>query len=135
MIRMPVHFKYLLHNPLPKFLIIGVLSTIINYSLFIFLHFIVFLHYQISFIVGYLSGIAVGYLFNRSWSFQFSKSSHKRNIWKYLTVYVFSLWFGSTCLGALVNVVGIAPAVANLFTLLVTTFINYIGVRFWVFRI
>ena len=132
---MLIKFKYLFNNPLPKFLIIGVLSTLINYSTFIFLYFIILLHYQVSFVIGYISGIIVGYLFNRSWSFQFNKSSYTHDIWKYLTVYVLSLWFGSTCLGLLVKIIGITPALANLLTLLVTTFINYIGVRFWVFRI
>ena len=120
--------------PFTKFIIIGCVSTFINYTIFIYIYLILLVDYKMAFLVGYVSGIAFSYLFNRLWTFEIKNKTFERDILKYLFVYTITLCIGSFVLHFLVNRLELSPSFANVITLFVTTYLNYIGVRFWVFR-
>jgi putative flippase GtrA len=121
-------------NPLLRFLIVGGASTCVNYGIYLLLYLVVLLRYEYAFIMGFLSGVAFGYLLNRSWTFQVRSGDHKRDVWRYFIVYTASLLVGLVCMRLAVEVLDVDPRVANLCIILVTTYTNYIGIRFWVFR-
>lgn len=118
---------------LTQFLIVGAISTVLNYSVYALFYLVVMVSYEKSFITGFVSGVALSYFLNRAWTFQVKFGSHRRDVWRYCTVYGTSLLFGIFFIRSAVEISEIDPLLANLGGIFVTTFINYIGVRFWVF--
>ena len=74
-----------------KFGIVGILSTVFNYGVFAFLYKIVSVHYILSSITGYVSGLLLGYLLNKNWTFIAQVDKSKSYIVGYITVYAISL--------------------------------------------
>jgi putative flippase GtrA len=126
-------FRDILHNSLLRFLLVGGISTFINFTVFTILYTSKIMHYDAAFIFGFLSGVVVGYFFNRRWSFQVRSENHIRHARRYLTTYSISLLTGVACVRWAVEDLGINPFVANVFVICITTSINYIGIRFWAF--
>lgn len=126
--------KNVSQSPLQRFLIVGVASTCVNYGTYMLVYLVLMMSYDLAFIIGFLSGVACGYLLNRAWAFQVKLGDHRRDVWRYLTVYITSLSIGLTCVRWAVKGLGVDPIAANLCAILVTTCINYVGIRFWVFR-
>ena len=121
-------------NLLVRFLIVGVASTVFNYSVYAFLYLVAMVDYGKSFIIGFLCGVAFSYFLNRAWTFQVKTAGHTRDVWRYFTLYATSLLIGLVCISLAIEFFAVDPLLANLGTILVTTCTNYTGLRFWVFR-
>ena len=121
-------------NYLKRFLIVGLISTCINYALFIIMYVFVMMRYDWAYVIGFLSGVACGYFLNHNWTFRLTSRYRWIDIVKYLTVYGASLSLGFICFRLVVNSFDVEPVVVNLGIILFTTFINYTGIRFWVFQ-
>lgn len=130
-------FKGLLKREIIKqflrFCLIGLESTILNYLFFIILLYFLFVNYTISFIIGFVAGTLFGFVFNKIWAFESEKSPY-REIGPYFLVYLFSLIIGILLIRFLVNQVGIAPVLANIPVLFITTIINFFGTKFLAFK-
>ena len=74
-----------------KFGIVGMLSTIFNYGIFAFLYKIISIHYIVSSVTGYVSGLFLGYLLNKNWTFSAQVDKSKNYIVSYICVYGVSL--------------------------------------------
>ena len=116
-----------------KFVIIGSLSTLVNYSVFFILYKYVLINYLYSAAIGFLLGVFVGYFFNKYWTFQYLKKKIATPIF-YLIVYCFSLVFNLFVLYLLVDFVGLDPLLGNLIAIACSTITNFLGVKFIVFR-
>lgn len=116
-----------------KFIVIGVLSTIVNYSVFYILYEFLTLHYIAASALGFISGVIFGYELNKNWTFAVQKES-SRYFYTYFLVYLFSLVLGLMFLEFLVSGLGIIPELANFLTIGLTTCTNFVGIKFWVFK-
>ena len=116
-----------------KFIVIGIISTIINYTVFYLLLSVFSFHYLLSASIGFLSGVLAGFRFNKTWTFEVTQK-RKRYLMKYLTTYTISLGLGLCFLEFLVQGLDIIPEVANIITIALTTCTNFIGTKFWVFQ-
>lgn len=116
-----------------KFIVIGVFSTFVNYSVFYVLYNFLFFHYLFSSGVGFLAGVFAGYNLNKTWSFGIKEKSFEY-VFKYYIVYTISLFLGLGSLYVLVNNLGILPEIANVITIGLTTCTNFIGIKIWVFK-
>lgn len=116
-----------------KFIVIGIISTILNYSLFYILYIFISLHYVIAASLGFILGVFAGYKFNKSWTFGVNK---KNNFFvhKYFIVYVSSLLTGLSFLFLLVEHFNFIAEIANFFMIGFTTSLNFIGTKYWVFK-
>jgi putative flippase GtrA len=115
-----------------KFLTVGIICTILNYICFlIFLRFLG-VNFLLASSCGYIIGLLFGYSLNRAWTFQSIENSltHK---FKYLFTYLFSLAVGLIFLQILVKNYGVATEIANICVILITTLLNFLGTKFWVF--
>ena len=117
-----------------KFLVVGSLSTILNYLVFATFFLVLNFQYLTSFTIGFLSGVALGYILNRSWTFQISDSYPMRYFFHYTIVYITSLLIGLLCMRIAVEILSIHPLVSNIGVICITTCTNYSGIRFWVFK-
>lgn len=64
-----------------KFLVVGIISTVLNYALFWFLAQILSVNYLVSSISGYLFGLICGFLINNFWTFDFGKVNLTIVLW------------------------------------------------------
>jgi putative flippase GtrA len=118
-----------------KFGIVGILSTIINYGVFAFLFKIISVHYIFSSVSGYLLGLLLGYLLNKNWTFVVEVDKSKSYIVSYVFVYFISLISSQLLLFTLVETFIINPLYANIFSIALSTLMNFLGTNFFVFRI
>lgn len=120
--------------PLPRFLIVGGLSTVINYLVFLALFSNGWLDYVPASAVGFLSGVAFGYVLNKRWTFGVTARSTLGVVARYLAVYLASLGMGLMLIHGLVEYADIDPLIANAISIVFTTCTNFIGTRYMVFR-
>ena len=78
-------------HEMAKFVVVGILSTIVNYGVFVILFKLFGVFYVTSSIAGYISGVAVGYTLNRLWTFQSTSENRATEFIRYLGVYILSL--------------------------------------------
>ena len=65
------------HKEVFKFLIVGGLSTILNYAVFFIAYDLLNINYIISSALGYAIGLIFGYILNRNWTFAQDKAEKK----------------------------------------------------------
>jgi len=116
-----------------KFIVIGIIATILNYSVFYVLFTLFNLNYLVSASIGFFSGVILGYSLNKTWTFNVTES-HNSYIVKYLTVYSFSLVTGMWLLHFLVEVMHGIPELSNIAIIFYTSCVNFIGSKIWVFK-
>ena len=117
-----------------KFSIVGILSTVFNYGVFVFFYKIVNVHYIISSITGYVSGLLLGYQINKNWTFIGQVDKSKIYIVSYITVYAVSLVSSQISLLFLVEILLINPLYANILAIVLSTVMNFLGTNFFVFK-
>ncbi len=120
-----------------KFVVVGVLSTILNYAVFAVLLRGLHVQYLVASAIGYCSGLIFGYFLNRNWTFASEKAAggqaQSREFVLYLAIYLFSLGVGLLLLRLLTHRLGVDPRLGNLLVIAVETTINFLGLRFLVF--
>ena len=117
-----------------KFGIVGILSTVFNYGVFAFLYKIVSVHYILSSITGYVSGLLLGYLLNKNWTFIAQVDISKSYFIGYITVYAVSLVSSQAFLLYLVEILLINPLYANVLAIVLSTVMNFLGTNYFVFK-
>ncbi|MCP4050644.1 MAG: GtrA family protein [bacterium] len=115
-----------------KFIVVGILCTIVNYLVFFVLLDFLHWHYLLSSGTGFFSGVLVGYFFNRAWTFQIEDKS-KTLLIKYSFVYICSLIISLAFLRLSVGVLGVNAKIANVIAIGITTCTNFSGIKFWAF--
>ncbi len=116
-----------------RFASVGVVSTAINYGVFLISLYALGLDFITAGATGYIAGVAVGFGLNKRFTFK-SDGSTKAELQKYFAVYTFSLFLGLSLLKLLVQSAGVHPAAANVLVIGVTTATNFIGSKFFAFR-
>jgi len=109
-----------------RFLIGGGINTAISY--FSYLFFLLFTHYQIAYALSWVVGLSIIVIFYPSKVFVGSQNS-----WKKTTVlmgqYLLVFFCGLQCLKVLVVHAGISEQLAALFTMALTTVLNFLLMR------
>jgi putative flippase GtrA len=113
------------------FLLVGAGSTIISYSTFLVTLRLFNLHYLLANICGFIPSVIFNYYCNKRWTFEFKGSNHFAY---YFGLYLFSLALTSILLRIFVGSLQIIPEIANIIVIILTTFVNFIGVKFLVFK-
>lgn len=116
----------------PKFVVVGIVSTIFNYTLFYILFSIFGINYLVSSAGGYLFGVIVGFCLNKIFTFGSKSKRYVLEVSKYFSVYVVSLFLGLGLLKLLVHF-GVNILLANVFNIGLTTITNYLGSKYLVF--
>lgn len=116
-----------------KFVVVGVLSTIVNYSCFWILLDYLHLNYLLASGSGFMIGVFAGYGLNKSWTFG-QKQEVVNQVTKYYGVYLVSLILGLLLLKALTSFWGLEPKIANIIVIGFTTLTNFAGIKCLVFK-
>ena len=115
-----------------KFAIVGLgnlFVSLITYYILVYFS----INYQIANIGGFITGSLNGYIWNKIWVFKSSKKNGSSIIKFYLTY--LSTWFLSAILLYIwIEVFKISDIVAPVINVFITTPINYLLNKYWVFR-
>jgi putative flippase GtrA len=110
---------------------VGSGSTLISYLTFLFGLRFFKLHYLIANILGFACSIIFSYNCNRRWTFNADAS---KNFIRYFCFYLLSLILSSILLKIIVEFFDVIPEIANIITIAVSTCINFLGIKFLVFK-
>ncbi|VVB78730.1 GtrA-like protein [uncultured archaeon] len=116
-----------------KFCLIGLESTVLNYLVFLTMFYFISINYLVSAGTGFVSGVFLGFIFNRLYTFN-SKEKSISTIPGYLLVYLFSLVFSLIALKFLSESIMINPLVSNALLIPITTVMNFFGTKIFVFK-
>ena len=121
-----------------KFLIVGLLGTVTNISIFyLFVDRLFYPPIQIS-IIGFIFASIQNYILNNNWTFIVNnekRSLSKLNYFKYLTVSIASLAVNLSVLQFILNqYMPEIKSIAQLIGIASATLVNYIGAKKWVFN-
>lgn len=119
---------------LKKFVLIGFLSTAINYAVFVIFYKFFGVHYAFSHVIGYVLGVVFGYTFNRSWTFDSVIPKKKIEFILYFSIYISSLILSVAVLQILVEFLKLNPLVANILSIGCSMFTNFLGCKLLVFN-
>ncbi|MBL8030464.1 MAG: GtrA family protein [Candidatus Doudnabacteria bacterium] len=117
-----------------KFCLVGILSTLVNYSIFYALFKIADFYYLLASSLGFICGIFVSYILNRKFTFKSESQKRLIEFFKYLLVCLVSLCFSLLTLNLMVEKAHLSPLLGNLFAIGVSTVLNFTGARLIVFK-
>ena len=121
-------------NQFLKFIVVGLFSAIINYGLFYLLLKMANINYLISSLCGFIAGVFGGFYLNKNWTYNDKNNKSNSLLWKYFSLYLFSLLISLIFLKITVEYIGLNAEIANLLAIGITTCINFIGTKFVVFK-
>jgi len=116
-----------------KFGIVGVTNTFITLAVQ-YLLLALGLAYIAAYIIGFLTGVANSFLWNSRFVFKASQAGSKKRFLRLLLVNLLTLAIGTATLALQVEYLNISEKVAIVLNVLITTPINFIFAKFWVFR-
>lgn len=114
-----------------RFVLVGGISTIINYALFFLLFRMFGINYIAASATGYVVGTLFGYIFNARLTF---RSKPGLSVVPYFLVYLFSLIASLGVLKFFASSVGINPMYANILAIGFSTVTNFLGSRYIAFN-
>jgi putative flippase GtrA len=120
-------------NEFVKFIIIGGVSTCINYFVF----FIFFKQFGITYLIassiGYILGLVVSYFGNKIVTFKTESSFKKKEFSSFFVIYMISLGISLLALHLFVAVLGVPVLVANLLAIGISTVTNFTMLKLFLF--
>ena len=126
----------IIERHLPKFLIVGVIGTVINYLVFYLIYSIWNVHYILACIVGYISGLFLGFYLNKEWTFKRNDHvfSGKSLVLRYMCLYGFTLVVAVLVLYLITEIANVDPLFGYIVSIFCSTVINFYGLKYVVFR-
>ncbi|WP_458136524.1 GtrA family protein [Komagataeibacter sp. NFXK3] len=118
-----------------RFLLVGGISTIVNYGVFLILFEKCGHQYQVASVCGFLTGVAVGFPLNKKWTYKVNFNNKSCYFCRYGIIYFIYLLVNLYVLKFSVKSIGMDARIANCISIIVTTIINFIGTKFWAFRV
>ena len=116
-----------------KFGIVGILNTLIALVIYYALVFIGF-HYILSNTMAFGVSVINAYYWNQKYVFSKSKENQSRKLLKIYASYGFTFLLSTGLLFLMVSTLGISHYIAPIINLFITTPLNFILNKYWVFK-
>lgn len=116
-----------------KFILVGGISTIVNYGVFYILLKDFKINYLLSSITGYTAGLILGFGLNNFWTFN-TKEVKLRIVSSYIMIYMFSLGLSSLFLWISVNKFEFNALVMNLLSISISTANNFLWLNYFTYK-
>ena len=119
-----------------NYIIAGAWNTIFGYFFFATLYFLFSkkVHYMILVVISNIVGITNAYISYKFFVFK-TKGNYLREYFRFYVVYGFSMIIGLILLPLIVELLHISPLVAQLFIVVITVIISYLGHRNFSFKV
>lgn len=125
------------NNPIKqfiKFCTVGCLGASVNYGTFYLFYKAFSVYYVTSSLIGYFVAAGVIFLFNRQWTFNIRHGRVPKQLLKFVLLIGFSFAANGLSIFMLTDLCRIRAEISQLITMAITTMINFLGSKFWVFR-
>jgi len=109
-----------------RYLIVGIIATLFDWSFFYLCNYILTLHYQISLGIGFTIGTLINYTLNRLFTFM-SKAKHViSQMGTHFTIALSTLLISLLIMYLLVDIINLTNMISRIITTAIVFFINYI---------
>jgi putative flippase GtrA len=125
--------EYFWKNTFVKFCLVGIINTIVGYSIIFILIYIFSVNYILSNTIGYIVGVTVSFTLNKYCNFK-SPGSVNREFPVFLVCFIISYCFNVISLYAMVDILGLRKIVGLIISGLIYTITFYSLSRWIVFR-
>ena len=116
-----------------KFGIVGILNTLINWTIFAILNFLG-MYYIISNIIAYVIATINSYIWNSKWVFKYRGEDKKETTGKFILLNLFGLSLNTVILYLFVDLMRFNKLIALVITTIIVMIINYILSKFIIFK-
>ena len=114
---------------------IGVLNTAIHYGVFVSLYRIFMINYLLSSGIGYCCGLVNSYFMNRAFTFKMKNKKNVSEATRFLTTNIVALAVNLLLMKIVVGALNIIPEVSQVLAIFGSMVTNFLGNKFWTFRI
>ena len=118
-----------------KFSLVGLLNTAIHYGIFISLYDFLGVYHLFASGIGFCFAMTNSYVINKRWTFQSRGSDVRGEFVRFFIVNLISLSINLGSMAVLVELFLIHPPVAQFVTIGLTLAVNFLGNRFWTFKV
>jgi len=119
--------------PVFRFGVVGVLNTLIHFSIFYLLLNIAAWHYLVASLAGFVLAVMNSYVLNKYWTFAARGNGVGREFLRFVLVSVLALIFNLLCLMTMIDGFDVAPLVAQIVAIALTLLLNFSANKKWVF--
>jgi len=113
---------------------VGVMNTVIHYGVFYALYAWAGLYHLLASGIGFCVAVVHSYVLNRFWTFTPRGSRIQEEFARFFIVSVLALGVNVAGMFIFVELLGVDPPAAQLMTIGITLIMNFLGNRFWTFR-
>ncbi|NBI10050.1 GtrA family protein [Colidextribacter sp. OB.20] len=108
------------------YLVVGVITTIINYAVYLFFTDVVNIHYIASNIIAWVAAVAFAYFANGKWVYCSTSRRSVKEAFSFVLSRLFSLGLETVCLFLLVDLLHVNQRIAKLLMQVMVTVVNYL---------
>ena len=116
-----------------RFIVTGGVASLFTYMIFVFSYLILNIHYVFSSIIGFLIVSLVVYHVRKRWVFVDTFKKKKYQFFSFMALEVISLSAGIVVLYSLTEFASVDPLISQVFTIIVTAAINFLGNKYIIF--
>ena len=116
-----------------KFALVGVMNTLLNWSIFFILT-KVELYYIVANVIAYLIATIHSYFWNSIWVFKYNNGSKIKSSIKFIVLNIIGLLINTIILYVLVDIFNINKLISLVLTTVIVMIINYVANKVWVFN-
>ena len=116
-----------------RFILTGGVASLCTYSIFAFCYLILNLHYVLSSIIGFLIVSLVVYHVRKRWVFVDTFKKKRYQFISFMSLEVISLSTGIAVLYMLTEYALVDPLISQVFTIIVSATINFLGNKYIIF--
>jgi putative flippase GtrA len=116
-----------------RFAMVGGIGTLGHYTVLIFLVSGLHIHPVIGSTAGFIVGMVINYLLNRSFTFA-STRAHREAFWRFAAVALLGMFINSSAMALFTMALDFHYLVAQVLATLMTLSWNFMGSRNWVFN-
>lgn len=117
-----------------KFVLIGLLNTLIHYIVFIVLFRLFSVNMTVATVIGYIAGMLNSFIWNRSWTFGIRGDSYLLELVKFSLVNIVALLTNVMVLRLLTLQFSMLPELAQICAIAISVIVNFSGNKCWTFR-
>ena len=128
-----LHGKY---KRISRFSMIGIANTLIDFFVFTILNSLLGINYTVSQALGYSSGVANSFIFNKNWTFQDGNVRKQKyyELLKFIGVNLITLIFTTVVINFLVKDFNINVYIAKIIVTIMAQVTNFLAYKLWIFK-
>ena len=116
------------------YLIVGVMTTIVNFAVYYVTREVLQFHYIVANVVAWVIAVLFAYGANRTWVFESKNPKILYELWMFTLSRIFSLLLEVALLSLAVEIIGISDLIAKVFCSVVVVLCNYMTGKWLVFK-